>query len=152
MSSYVSRFSGFASRFGFAFGDRRASRREESPSGASTPTNDGEETADDEYEEGAEMDGIDQGATGEDPVLVPGIYRAMYDFEPQGAHEMALQEDQLVYVLGNGGGDGWAVVLDEGTDERFLVPAVYLEWHSEHGVTQDQDTPGYGKDTDSTPR
>jgi len=65
---------------------------------------------------------------------------------------MALQEDQLVYILGNGGGDGWAVALDERTDERFLVPAVYLEWHSEHGVTQDRDTPGYGKDKDSSSR
>lgn len=145
MSSYASRFSGFASRFGFGFG----ARREESPSRASTPTNDGEETADDEYEERVEMDRVGQGAAGEGSVLLPGIYRAVYDFEPQGAHEMALQEDQLVFVLGNGGGDGWAVVLDEGTDERFLVPAEYLEWH---GVARDQDPPGDGKDSNSTSR
>ncbi|KAF8325647.1 uncharacterized protein EI90DRAFT_3072372 [Cantharellus anzutake] len=147
VSSYASRFSGFASRFGFIFGDRRANRRDESPLRASTPTQDEDGTADYGYEEGNETGADGQNAIGQDPILVPGIYRAMYDFEPQGAHEMALQEDQLVYALGNSGGDGWAVVLAEDSDERFLVPAVYLEWYAEPAAVR-----GLGTNSGSTQR
>ncbi|KAL0065366.1 hypothetical protein AAF712_007719 [Marasmius tenuissimus] len=68
--------------------------------------------------------------------LQSGLYRAMFDFEPEGADEMALQEDQIVRVIGRGG-DGWAVVLmDSGaadgettaqSQKHALVPEGYLE-------------------------
>ncbi|KAK1215188.1 hypothetical protein PQX77_022225 [Marasmius sp. AFHP31] len=68
--------------------------------------------------------------------LRPGLYRALFDFEPEGADEMALQEDQVVRVIGRGG-DGWAVVLmDSGaadgentaqSQKHALVPEGYLE-------------------------
>ncbi|KAF9530894.1 hypothetical protein CPB83DRAFT_881806 [Crepidotus variabilis] len=48
---------------------------------------------------------------GEDDTLYPGLYRAMYAFEPEGTAEMRLEEDQIVRVVGRGGGVGWAVVV-----------------------------------------
>ncbi|KAF8075739.1 hypothetical protein FPV67DRAFT_1648894 [Lyophyllum atratum] len=66
---------------------------------------------------------------GEEP-LYPGLYRAMYAFQPEGTGEMALDEDQIVRVIGRGGGVGWAVVLDENADtpeKHALVPESYLE-------------------------
>lgn len=58
--------------------------------------------------------------------LVPGRYRALYAFEPEGTAEMALEEDQVVYVIGRGGGVGWAVVEKE-DGGHALVPESYLE-------------------------
>jgi len=58
--------------------------------------------------------------------LVPGRYRALYAFEPEGTAEMALEEDQVVYVIGRGGGVGWAVV-EKGDGGHALVPESYLE-------------------------
>ncbi|KAL0577264.1 hypothetical protein V5O48_004721 [Marasmius crinis-equi] len=62
--------------------------------------------------------------------LQPGLYRALYAFDPEGADEMALQEDQVVRVVGRGG-DGWAVVIAENQEEsklkHALVPESYLE-------------------------
>ncbi|KAF9558190.1 hypothetical protein CPC08DRAFT_22884 [Agrocybe pediades] len=49
----------------------------------------------------------------EEEILHPGLYRAMYAFEPEGTAEMRLEEDQVVRVVGRGGGVGWAVVVDE---------------------------------------
>jgi hypothetical protein len=63
----------------------------------------------------------------------------MYAFEPEGTAEMALEEDQIVRVMGRGGGMGWAVVVDdreradrpkgggEGKEKLALVPESYLE-------------------------
>ena len=62
----------------------------------------------------------------EDEPLLPGVYRALYPFEPEGTAEMALEEDQLVRVVGRGGGVGWAVVEQEGGGHA-LVPESYLE-------------------------
>ena len=69
--------------------------------------------------------------------LYPGLYRALYAFEPEGTAEMRLIEDQIVRVVGRGGGVGWAVVVDERVwDEEeegrvhvrhALVPEGYLE-------------------------
>ena len=68
--------------------------------------------------------------------LYPGLYRALYSFEPEGMAEMELDENQIVRVVGRGGGVGWAVVVDErGGDEEgrkvqvkhALVPESYLE-------------------------
>ncbi|CAE6421419.1 unnamed protein product [Rhizoctonia solani] len=58
--------------------------------------------------------------------LIPGIYRALYPFEPEGTAEMPLVEDQRVNVLGRGGGVGWVVVL-KSNGEQALVPEGYLE-------------------------
>lgn len=68
-----------------------------------------------------------------EPPLVPGLYRALYPFVPEGTAEMALEEDQHVKVVGRGGGVGWAVVVAEegGADgegrRHALVPESYLE-------------------------
>ncbi|KAG9113186.1 hypothetical protein FRC07_007804 [Ceratobasidium sp. 392] len=59
--------------------------------------------------------------------FVPGTYRALYAFEPEGTAEMALVEDQHVRVLGRGGGVGWVVVLKPNGVEQALVPEGYLE-------------------------
>jgi len=62
----------------------------------------------------------------EDGPLVPGLYRALYPFEPEGTAEMALEEEQIIKVLGRGGGVGWAIVeRDDGS--HALVPESYLE-------------------------
>lgn len=58
--------------------------------------------------------------------LIPGVYRALYPFEPEGTAEMALEEDQVVHVIGRGGGVGWAVVEKE-DGSHALVPESYLE-------------------------
>ncbi|KAE9405754.1 hypothetical protein BT96DRAFT_1015463 [Gymnopus androsaceus JB14] len=49
--------------------------------------------------------------------LLPGLYRALYTFEPEGPSEMRLVEGEIVKVIGRGGGGGgWAVVLDKYAD------------------------------------
>ncbi|KAJ3477988.1 hypothetical protein NLI96_g10074 [Meripilus lineatus] len=62
----------------------------------------------------------------EDEPLLPGLYRALYAFDPEGTAEMALEEDQVVKVVGRGGGVGWAIVEQEGGGHA-LVPESYLE-------------------------
>ncbi|KAF8990111.1 hypothetical protein BDQ17DRAFT_393210 [Cyathus striatus] len=74
---------------------------------------------------------------GEEQPLLPGLYRAMYAFDPEGTAEMRLVDDQIVRVVGRGGGVGWAVVLVEdesesgvvveGGQRHALVPESYLE-------------------------
>jgi len=59
--------------------------------------------------------------------LVPGLYRALYVFEPEGTAEMALEEDQIVRVVGRGGGVGWAIVARGEDEGHALVPEGYLE-------------------------
>ncbi|PPQ78485.1 hypothetical protein CVT25_011826 [Psilocybe cyanescens] len=63
---------------------------------------------DDEY-----YDAVHDGEEEEEETLYPGLYRALYAFEPEGTAEMRLVEDQIVRVVGRGGGVGWAVVIDE---------------------------------------
>lgn len=92
--------------------------------------------------------------------LYPGLYRALYAFEPEGTAEMKLDEDQIVRVVGRGGGVGWAVVVvpndddDDDDDERgggvvrptlrhALVPEGYLEvvrldWEDEEELVKDE--------------
>ena len=62
----------------------------------------------------------------DDEPLAPGTYRALYAFEPEGTAEMALEEEQVVHVIGRGGGVGWAIVEREGGGHA-LVPESYLE-------------------------
>ncbi|KAH8982925.1 hypothetical protein EDB86DRAFT_3106603 [Lactarius hatsudake] len=82
----------------------------------------------DDYEDG---DGCadDRAGEGEDVQrpLLPGLYRALYVFEPEGTAEMALEEDQIVRVVGRGGGVGWAIVARGGDEGHALVPEGYLE-------------------------
>ena len=78
---------------------------------------------DDDADEGRGSDGK---ADGERP-LFSGLYRALYAFEPEGTAEMALEEDQVVRVIGRGGGVGWAIVAREGGEGHALVPEGYLE-------------------------
>ncbi|KAH6869610.1 hypothetical protein BKA70DRAFT_367657 [Coprinopsis sp. MPI-PUGE-AT-0042] len=72
------------------------------------PEEDDYDDLDDEDEDG--LVGAGEGEGGEEEELYPGIYRAMFAFEPEGTAEVALSEDQLVRVVGRGGGVGWAVV------------------------------------------
>jgi hypothetical protein len=81
---------------------------------------DGADEDDDDGNYGAEEDEEDGSP------LVPGRYRALYAFEPEGTAEMALEEDQVVSVIGRGGGVGWAVVEKE-DGGHALVPESYLE-------------------------
>jgi hypothetical protein len=83
-------------------------------------TDDNEE-GDDEENVDSEYDEQDEGGS-----LLPGMYRAIYAFEPEGTAEMALEEDQIVNVLGRGGGVGWAVV-EKADGGPALVPESYLE-------------------------
>ncbi|KZT07359.1 uncharacterized protein LAESUDRAFT_758769, partial [Laetiporus sulphureus 93-53] len=62
----------------------------------------------------------------QDEPLVPGLYHALFAFEPEGTAEMALEEEQVVRVVARGGGAGWAVVVrDEGG--HALIPESDLE-------------------------
>lgn len=91
---------------------------------------DAQEYEDEGYEEGEYPEG-------EEEPLYPGLYRAVYAFEPEGTAEMRLVEDQIVKVVGRGGGVGWAVVVCEDDTEvgeggekkvkHALVPESYLE-------------------------
>ena len=98
--------------------------------------------------------------------LYPGLYRALYAFEPEGMAEMGLDENQIVRVVGRGGGIGWAVVVDErGVEDEeeggrgkvqvkhALVPESYLEavsldWEEEEeegmDVAENKDEDGDG--------
>lgn len=101
--------------------------------------------AEDNYDE--EASGVEDD---DDEPLYPGLYRALYAFEPEGTAEMRLVEDQIVRVVGRGGGVGWAVVVTEGTEvvdstgdaskttKHALVPESYLEpyrldWEHDEG-------------------
>ncbi|KAH9483292.1 hypothetical protein JR316_0005398 [Psilocybe cubensis] len=90
---------------------------------------------DDEYYDAAQDEEDEE-------TLYPGLYRALYAFEPEGTAEMRLVEDQIVRVVGRGGGVGWAVVIDENAEgdeagskadgstsapKHALVPESYLE-------------------------
>lgn len=81
---------------------------------------------DGEYEGEYEQDEEEAGP------LLPGLYRALYAFTPEGPTERALEEGEIVTVLGRGGGNGWAVVIEasDGDDNKVrhaLVPESYLE-------------------------
>ena len=133
------------------FLSRRSSGQPES--GSEDPSEDDDEDDEGPYDDddaaiGPES-GYDEDDTGSgDPLeeeLKPGLYRALYAFEPEGTAEMALVEDQIVRVIARGGGVGWAIVerppeQGEGEGEgegvggfgleaagQALVPESYLE-------------------------
>ena len=89
------------------------------------------DSLDDEDEDDVDEDNATAGRVGveghEERPLLPGLYRALYAFEPEGTAEMALEEDQVVRVIGRGGGVGWAIVARDGDDGHALVPEGYLE-------------------------
>ena len=113
--------------------DKRRGRRRANDQGITEEFDD-----DDDDFDVDDRDGEDGEYEYEEPQepLYPGLYRALYAFEPEGVAEMELDEDQIVRVVGRGGGIGWAVVVDErGGDEvegkvqvkHALVPEGYLE-------------------------
>ena len=83
---------------------------------------------DDEY-----SSDYDDDADAEPEELLPGLYRALYDFDPEGTAEMGLKEGQIVKVVGRGGGVGWAIAVrtdaeTEGGEANWaLVPESYLK-------------------------
>lgn len=82
------------------------------------------------YEDAEEGQDYDdgEGGDGEEDPLYPGLYKALYAFDPEGTAEMKLEEDQIVRVIGRGGGVGWAVVdRGEADGGHALVPESYLE-------------------------
>ncbi|KAF8522377.1 hypothetical protein JB92DRAFT_1728620 [Gautieria morchelliformis] len=92
--------------------------------------------------------------------LLPGLYRALYDFDPEGTAEMGLKEGQIVRVVGRGGGVGWAIAIRadvEGVGETSwaLVPESYLrvvkldEPDTEEGEEHSLDDIGQGTEKDS---
>lgn len=92
---------------------------------ASSPAEEYPEGGYDE-EEGYYEDTQDEEYPDQDVPLLPGLYRAMYAFVPEGTAEMALAEDQIVRIIGRGGGVGWAIAEDE-SGGHALVPESYLE-------------------------
>ncbi|TRM59820.1 prion-inhibition and propagation-domain-containing protein [Schizophyllum amplum] len=67
--------------------------------------------------------------------LLPGLYRALYDFRPEDPLEMALSAGDMVRVVG-GGGFGWATVSRDASDvegEHALVPKAYLRATENNG-------------------
>jgi hypothetical protein len=135
---------GFQWGIGRAWGFGRASGSSATPSGPGFPSRgdlDRNFGGEDEYED-VEIDeeseamsdeegegDIDVDVEGEPP-LHPGLYRALYAFEPEGTAEMNLDEDQVVRVIGRGGGVGWAVAVKDGLKDmgvHALVPESYLE-------------------------
>ncbi|KAI0666102.1 hypothetical protein C8Q78DRAFT_1072600 [Trametes maxima] len=91
----------------------------------SSPTDETRDSVDDSEADDSE-DAYEDAVEGEDGPLAPGLYRALYAFDPEGTAEMALEEEQVVRVVGRGGGVGWAVVeKDDGG--HALVPESYLE-------------------------
>ena len=81
---------------------------------------------DDDDDDSGQYGGVEEENVQERPLL-PGLYRALYAFEPEGTAEMALEEDQVVRVIGRGGGVGWAIVARDGDEGHALVPQGYLE-------------------------
>ncbi|KAG9050878.1 hypothetical protein FS837_001532 [Tulasnella sp. UAMH 9824] len=65
-----------------------------------------------------------------DPIdFTPGVYRALYAYEPEGLAEMALEEDQEVRCLGRDGREGWLVAAMELTDTGEFIHALVPEGH-----------------------
>jgi hypothetical protein len=61
-----------------------------------------------------------------------GFYRAMFPFEAMGQYEMTVDQDEVLYVSGRGGGVGWVLAkrtreVREGELIEGLVPESYIE-------------------------
>jgi len=131
-----------------ALGKFLSKRSSGQPESGSDDPSEGEDDEDEGgYEDGDDAMGGDGGSYEDDAgggelfeeELKPGLYRALYAFEPEGTAEMALVEDQIVRVIARGGGVGWAIVErphEEGEGiggfgleaaGQALVPESYLE-------------------------
>ena len=61
-----------------------------------------------------------------------GIYRAVYAYEPQTPEELAIQEDDLLYLLQKSDIDDWwtvkkRVIGSDSEEPVGLVPSTYIE-------------------------
>lgn len=61
-----------------------------------------------------------------------GIYRALYDYVPQGDNELALTEGDMLMVLEKSADDDWWKAKKKGHDEEEeepegLIPNNYIE-------------------------
>ncbi|KAG9050880.1 hypothetical protein FS837_001534 [Tulasnella sp. UAMH 9824] len=109
-----------SSNFGFIGG--QTSRADEGGGGWLSKDSSNAEDYDDQPSSQFDLDPIE---------FTPGVYRALYPFEPEGSAEMALEEDQEVRCLGRGGGEGWLVAVKEVTYSgeviHALVPEGYMQ-------------------------
>ncbi|KAJ7600484.1 hypothetical protein C8J56DRAFT_910372 [Mycena floridula] len=115
-------------RLSWSFAVRNQVPKEDLERNFDSPVDDDEEQdegfEDEEYQDAEEYED-------EEKELVPGLYRALFAFEPEGTSEMRLVEKQEVTVVGRGGGIGWAVVVDgttgdDQTPRHALVPESYI--------------------------
>lgn len=61
-----------------------------------------------------------------------GVYRAVYDYTPQAEGELAIEENDILYILENNADDGWWKAKKKaGTEDEDepigLVPGNYVE-------------------------
>jgi actin cytoskeleton-regulatory complex protein SLA1 len=61
-----------------------------------------------------------------------GVYRAVYDYTPQGEGELAISEGDTLYVLEKSGEDDWwrakkKASGDDDDEPVGLIPANYIE-------------------------
>lgn len=61
-----------------------------------------------------------------------GVYRALYDYSPQAAGELALEDGDLLYIIEKGHDDGWwkakkKAGADDEEEPIGLVPHNYVE-------------------------
>ncbi|KAN0062363.1 hypothetical protein ACQY0O_005245 [Thecaphora frezii] len=70
------------------------------------------------------------GDEGDQANLAEGVHRVLYEFVSESEHELSVQPDELVRVVGALEG-GWAIVTKISDPEvKGIVPATYLEWLS----------------------
>lgn len=61
-----------------------------------------------------------------------GVYRALYDYAPQASGELAIKENDLLYVLEKNSDDGWwrakkKAGADDDDEPTGLVPHNYVQ-------------------------
>ena len=61
-----------------------------------------------------------------------GVYKAVYDYEPQGESELAITEGDILYVLEKSGEDDWwrakkKASGDDDDEPVGLIPNNYIE-------------------------
>ena len=66
-----------------------------------------------------------------------GVYRAIYDYDPQGDDEIAVKDGDIVCILEEDQGDGWwkakkKAASEEEDEPEGLVPGNYIEKVSHH--------------------
>lgn len=61
-----------------------------------------------------------------------GVYKAVYDYVPQGEGELQIEEGDVLYILDKGEDDGWwnakkKAAGDDDDEPEGLVPNNYVE-------------------------